>query len=124
VDETGAGAVRRRNRKKRRARRSYQLQIALAAVGVFGAVWLGAICVMWLVRPVARGNEYGRNVAVWRERLVQQRKVNADLKRRAAYLRTDEGAERLARRKGFHREGEIVYLLASSPGDPTDAWTR
>ncbi len=122
TDETAM--VRRRNRKKKRRSRSYPLQIALAALSLFGAVWMLAVCIMWLVRPVTRGNEFGRNVAVMRERLARQRKVNADLQRRVAYLRTDEGAERLARKKGFHRPGEIVYLLPPSPGDPTDAWTR
>lgn len=125
TERGGESAVaRRRNRRKKRGRRSYPLQIGLAALGLFGTVWMLAIFVMWLVRPVARGNEYGRDVVVMRERLTQQKKVNANLRQRVAYLRTDEGAERLARKKGFHRKGEFVYLLPPSPDDQSDAWTR
>jgi hypothetical protein len=64
-----------------------------------------------VVHPYKLGNEVSQQVAVLREQYNRQEKENAVLRQRMAFLQSDEGAEVEARRAGYHRKGEVVYLL-------------
>jgi cell division protein FtsB len=110
-----------RRRKKRRLLSSTALyRLRLIGMGL-GGVFIAVIAFRILqkvVHPYQLGNEVGQQVAVLREQYNRQEKENAALRQRLVFLRSKEGAEVEARRAGFHRKGEIVYLLPTTPETP------
>ena len=96
-----------------RRRRVIWYPIRLIGVGVSGV--LGAFLLFQLVVKVAHpyklGDEEARRVSALRERLARQEQINDRLDARLKYLESDEGTETQARRAGYHREGEAVYML-------------
>ena len=101
---------RARRRAPRRAG-NYYLRIAgfalVAAVGVYAA-WAFAVKI---IHPYQMGWKVAQDVKKVKNELHRQHAQNALLEKRLAYLKTPEGAETEARRAGFAREGEKVYLL-------------
>ncbi len=71
-----------------------------------------------VVHPYRLSNEVGQQVAVLREQYKRQEQENAALQQRLVFLRSDEGAEVEARRAGFLRKGETVYLLPNPLESP------
>ncbi len=73
------------------------------------------------VHPYKLGYEEAQKIAVMKEQLAQQKADNLSLKKRVAYLNTAEGAEVEARRAGWQKSGETVYLISKpqpTPGPP------
>lgn len=103
-------APRPRRRAPRRAG-NYYLKIAgfalVAAVGVYAA-WAFAVKI---IHPYQMGWKVSQDVKKVESELSRQYAQNALLEKRLAYLKTPEGAETEARRAGFARPGEKVYLL-------------
>jgi cell division protein FtsB len=103
-----------RRRKKRRLLSStalYRLRLTGMGLGGILIAFIAFRVMQKVVHPYRLGNEVGQQVAVLREQYRRQEKENAVLRQRLAFLRSNEGAEVEARRAGFHRKGEIVYLL-------------
>lgn len=93
---------------------SYPVRIALVAVsGVFGA-WCLFLVLTKVARPYVLGHDEGRKVAILRTRLSSINTENEALRHQITYLQSPEGAESEARHKGYHRPGEIVYLISDS----------
>ena len=103
-------APRTRRRAPRRAG-NYYLKIvgfaAVAAVGVYAA-WGFAVKIL---HPYQMGWKVSQDVRKVETELSRQYAQNVLLEKRLAYLKTPEGAETEARRAGFARPGEKVYLL-------------
>jgi cell division protein FtsB len=100
-------------RRRRRRRRAAAYPLKLLAVAVAGS--LGAWCLFLLLakaaHPYLLGHEENKKVAALQERLDRQHAENVALRKRIAYLKSPEGAESEARRAGYHRPGEVVYLM-------------
>ena len=108
----------RRGRTQQRRRRwvgSYPLQLAAAVTLVLFATWMGVLLVEKAAHPYWLGYTEGRKVTAMRERLAEQKARNAQLRARIEYLRSPEGTETLARRKGYRKPGEQVYFLTDTP---------
>ncbi|MBC8101397.1 MAG: hypothetical protein H7Z41_02255 [Cytophagales bacterium] len=103
----------RRRRKRRRFSSTllYRLRLIGMAVGGVSGAWLAFLFLQKVVHPYKLGNEVGEQVAVLRAQQGHQEQENAVLRERLLFLRSKEGAEVAARRAGFHRRGETVYLL-------------
>ncbi len=103
-------AQRSRRRPPRRAG-NYYLKIVgfvlVSAVGVYAA-WAFAVKI---IHPYQMGWKVERDVKKVQSELKRQNTQNALLEKRLAYLKTPEGAETEARRAGYARPGEKVYLL-------------
>ena len=106
-----------RKRRKRRRRRAgnYYLKIAVTVVGGMAAAGVLFLFLSKVVHPYRLGYQVGQDVAEQREKLERQKQINAQLRARVAYLKSDEGMEREARSAGFHRPGEMVYLMPAEP---------
>ncbi|MBC7808008.1 MAG: septum formation initiator family protein [Akkermansiaceae bacterium] len=102
--------ARMRRRTPRRAG-NYYLKITgfalVAAVGVYAA-WAFAVKI---IHPYQMGWKVAQDVKKVENELRRQHAQNALLEKRLAYLKTPEGAETEARRAGFARPGEQVYLI-------------
>ena len=61
--------------------------------------------------PYTLGDQQAKKVADLKNTLALQTARNADLYKDFDYLASDEGAETLARRQGYHLPGEQVYFL-------------
>ena len=73
--------------------------------------WVLSRVIARTAHPYLLGYQEGKKVAALRERLQQQSSTNVALKQRIEYLKSSEGEESEARRAGYHRPGEVVYLL-------------
>ncbi|MDX1931732.1 MAG: hypothetical protein SFU56_03930 [Capsulimonadales bacterium] len=82
----------------------------MGAVGVFSALLLFQVALK-ILHPYRLGQEEARKVEALRHRLEARNAENQRLERRLEYLKSPEGQETLARRAGFHRNGEIPFLL-------------
>lgn len=107
---------------RRRAPRrvlNYYVRIAgFAAFGIVGAFLVWSF-VLKVLHPYQLGFTVGKQIRVAKADLQKQNARNASLSARLAYLQTPEGAEAEARRAGFARPGEQVYLIrAASPEVP------
>jgi cell division protein FtsL len=94
--------------RRRRRQRSYFLQLALAASLVAAGAWLLVVVAEKVIHPYWLGHEVGQQVAQVREQVARQKARNAELRKQILFLRSEEGAEREARRRGFRRPGEEV----------------
>ena len=107
-------APRRRKRRKRRGL-SYPLRLAGAGAAALIGLWVTGIVVIKAAYPYWLGYDVGSQVAEARDQLRRQRSENETLRARIRYLRSDEGAETLARRAGWRRPGESVIFFAEKP---------
>jgi cell division protein FtsB len=82
----------------------------MAVAGVLGA-WLIFQFLIKVVHPYRLGYQQAQKVAEMRSDLNTQIGDNQRLQAQVTFLQSDEGAEMLARRNGYHRPGEVVYLL-------------
>lgn len=103
-----------RRPKPRRAPNPYFRVAGLAAGGVLAGYLVFAFAVK-LIHPYQTGFAVDREIRKERAELKRQEAQNALLARRLAYLQTPDGAETEARRAGYARADEIVYLLRRSP---------
>jgi cell division protein FtsB len=78
--------------------------------GMAGA-WAMFQVLLKIIHPYKLGYEEAKKVANLRSRLENQQMANAALRRQVAYLQSEEGAEREARRQGYQRPGESIFLL-------------
>jgi cell division protein FtsB len=90
---------------------SYPLRLALVVTAGMAGAWVVFQVLLKVIHPYRLGYEEARKVAALRAGLNKQEAVNADLRHRVAYLESDEGGECEARRAGYHRPGETVFLL-------------
>lgn len=108
-----APTPRSRRRTPRRAG-NYYLKIVgfllVSAVGVYAA-WAFAVKI---IHPYQMGWKVEQDVKKVESELKRQHSQNALLEKRLAYLKTPEGAETEARRAGYARPGEKVYLLRAT----------
>lgn len=112
-----------KKRANRRKRLNPWLQLAvLACVGMFGAWAIFQIAIK-VIHPYRLGFDEARRVAELREKLAKQTARNNELSKQVAYLHSSEGAECEARRLGYHRPGEVVYLLDQTAIEQTSAGT-
>jgi hypothetical protein len=105
-------------RRRRRTGRSRLEQIVLVLLGLGGTVGAAFLLFGFLskvVAPYKLGYALSNDLAAKREELDRQLLENKKLSARLSYLKSEEGAERLARRQGYHRPGERVYLLRETP---------
>lgn len=82
----------------------------MMVAGMAGA-WLLFQLMVKVVHPYKLGYEQSQKVAELKEEWERIETGNARLRQQVAYLQSPEGAETLARRNGYHRPGEIVYML-------------
>lgn len=111
---------RQQRRRSRRRAGSYYLRIAATMAGGLCGAWMLFLFLSKVVHPYKLGYEVGREVTDMRGKVEAQEAANQTLRARIAYLRSDEGAEREARRAGYHRPGEVVYLLRSDEAAAAD----
>lgn len=111
----------RRRRRRRRRAGSYYLKIIVTVLGGMAAAGALFAFLSKVVHPYRLGYQVGQEVAAQRESLERQQRVNAQLRARVAYLKSEEGVEREARRAGYHRPGEIVYLMTPEPEQKENA---
>jgi cell division protein FtsB len=64
-----------------------------------------------IIHPYRLGYEEAKKVTALRTKLDKQETANTLLRKQVAYLESEEGAECEARRQGYRRPGESVYLL-------------
>jgi cell division protein FtsB len=107
-----------RTPRRRRRAGSYPLQLIGAATVVIFVLFLLVLVIEKVARPYWLGHQGDQQVAELRARLVAQRWRNAELRAKAAYLRSPEGGEATARRHGYRRPGEEVFVIAQ-PGSTT-----
>jgi hypothetical protein len=105
----------RRSVSRRRSGPSYPLKLASVVVTGACVAYAFFVLVGKTLHPYLLGHREGAKIAVMQESLDRQTATNVALHKRIEYLQTPEGAESQARRSGFHRPGEVVYLL------PTDS---
>ncbi len=113
--ETRPRSAQRRKRRKRRVL-SYPLRLAGLGAAAALALWLMGAVVVKAAYPYWLGYDVGARVAEARARLKRQKAENEALRARIRYLRSDEGAETLARRAGWRRPGESVIFFSGKPG--------
>lgn len=107
ADET----VPRRSRRAPRRVVNYYVKLAgYIIAGGLGAVLVWAFVVK-VIHPYQLGWAVEQDIRAVRADLRKQNARNAALQKRLAYLQTPAGAETEARRAGFARPGEMVYLL-------------
>ena len=108
---TTAHPLRKRRLRRRRSNLGYPLKLAsVVMAGAFGAYVL-FLFLAKTMRPYLLDHEEGTKIAVMESRLSRQNTINGILQSRIDYLQSAEGMESEARRNGFHRPGETVYLL-------------
>ena len=115
---TGSPDIRktRRRRRRRRGRNAlYPLRAAVVLVGGIGAAYLLFAFLNKAVHPYRLGFETRHQVRAARAELARQQAANEELRRRIAFLNSPEGAESQARRLGYYRKGETVFLLREEP---------
>lgn len=114
-------APRRRPRRPRRVVNFYVRIGGYAVAGVVGAALVWAL-VLKVAHPYRLGFRVGGDIRRTQAALRKQNARNKLLQKRLAYLQTPEGAETEARRAGFARPGEQVYLIrTATPDAPDDA---
>lgn len=102
----------KRGQRRRRNRIPTPLRwLAMVGAGMLCA-WLLFELMVKIVHPYQLGDQQAKKAQKLRQQLAQQEARNSELRKQVAFLRTDEGAEVLARRAGYHRPKEAVYLLA------------
>ena len=111
--------MRRRRIRRRRRAGSYPLQLAGAATLIALATYMMVLVVEKAAHPYWLGHSVKREVDEMRVRLSEQNARNAQLREQIRYLRSEEGAETTARRAGYRRPGEQVYLLPETPAANT-----
>lgn len=103
---------------RRQRRRRNRIPTPLRWLGMVGAgmfcAWVLFELMVKIVHPYQLGDQQAKKAQQLRQQLAQQEARNTDLRKQVAYLRTEEGAEALARRAGYHRPKEEVYLLTPS----------
>lgn len=114
---------RNQRRKKRRLRSTTRYWLCLAGMAAGGmlAAYVAFLLIVKIVHPYKLGHEVGAQVAELRAKRDREERANALLRERVAFLRTPEGAEVTARRNGWHRKGETVYLLPVTADGPDSA---
>lgn len=113
-------ATTRQQTRRRRGAQSYALRLAGAAALVVVAVVALTALAGKVVHPYLLGYHVGREADHLRTQLAQHKERNALLRAQVRYLQSDEGGETAARRAGWHRPGEQVYLLKAAP-KPSEA---
>jgi len=106
----------RSQRRPPRRAGNYYLRLAGIAVGGSLAAYVLFLFIAKVIHPYQMGFSVERDIRTVRAELKRQRDKNTLLERRLNYLKTPEGAETEARRAGYSRPGEIVYLLRSATG--------
>jgi cell division protein FtsB len=114
--ETRRPAPQRRRKRRKRRVLSYPLRLAALGGAAALALWLMGAVVVKAAYPYWLGYDVGTRVAEARARLKRQSAENEALRARIRYLRSDEGAETLARRAGWRRDGESVIFFSGKPG--------
>ena len=102
-----------RRRAPRRVVNYYGKVAGLCVAGTLGAMLVWAFVVK-VIHPYQLGWVVEKDIRVIRADLQKQNARNALLQKRLAYLKTPDGAETEARRAGFGRPGEMIYLLRKS----------
>ena len=105
----------RRLRTRRRRAGNYYLRLAALVTGGFVVAYALSLLIIKVVHPYKLGYDEAQKIAVLKETLAARRADNALLRKRVAYLNTNEGAEVEARRAGWQKPGETVYLVAPAP---------
>ena len=106
----------RRRRAPRRVVNYYVKLGGIVVAGVVGAFLVWGFVVK-VIHPYQMGWAVDQDVQRVRGDLRKQASRNALLQQRLAYLKTPDGAETEARRAGFARPGEMIYLLRTKePG--------
>ena len=100
-----------RRQRRRRAKWLLPLRFATMTVAGMAGAWLLFQIMVKVVHPYRLGYEQAQKVAQLKEQLSNQESGNARLRSQVAYLQSEEGAETLARRAGYHRSGEVIYRL-------------
>ena len=100
----------RRRRAPRRVTNYYVKVAGLCVAGGLGAMLVWAF-VIKVIHPYQLGWAVEKDIHAVRTDLQKQNARNALLQKRLAYLQTPDGAETEARRAGFARPGEMIYLL-------------
>ena len=113
-------SVRRRKTRRRRAG-NYYLRLAVLAIGGFAFAYALSLLLIKAIHPYKLGYDEAQKIAVLNEQLAARRAENAILQKRVAYLNTPEGAEVEARRAGWQKPGETVYLIAPPAPPPSPA---
>jgi len=93
---------------------NYYLRLAGIAGGGCLIAYVLFIFIAKVIHPYQMGFSVERDIRTVRAELKKQQAKNTLLARRLDYLKTPEGAETEARRAGYSRPGEIVYLLRSA----------
>jgi len=108
---TRSAAARKRGRRSKFARsfRAVATPIALA-------VLVGFLAYPFL-RQWRLSGALGERVAEAKARLDRMKIENVNVEREVNFLKTDEGAETVARRKGYRRPGETVYRIRAVDTD-------
>ncbi len=104
---------RRRQRSRRRRLSSYPLQLLGAATLVAVTLFVAVVVIEKAAHPYWLGHKVGQEVAALQSKLRAQQKRNASLRQEVRYLKSDEGAEVVARQAGYRRPGEQVLLLTN-----------
>lgn len=99
-----------RRRAPRRAGNYYLRLMGIAGGGVTAAYVL-FVFILKVVHPYQLGYAVELDIRQVQTELNRQKARNSLLERRLDYLKTPEGAEMEARRAGWARPGETVYLL-------------
>ncbi len=113
--------MRRRRIRRRRRAGSYPLQLAGAATFIALATYMVVLVVEKAAHPYWLGHSVQQEVTQMREQLAEQNARNARLRAQVQYLESEEGAETAARRAGYRRPGEQVYLLPPTPAQESTA---
>lgn len=108
-------------KKRRRPRRIPTPILWLVTIATGGLFAWGIFELMVrMVHPYQLGNQQAKKVDDLKLRLARQEARNTELRKDLEFLRSDEGAEALARSEGYHRPNETVYLIAPSGATPTN----
>jgi cell division protein FtsB len=103
--------VRPLRRRRRRTTLVYPLRLAIVVIAGMAGAWTMFQVLLKIIHPYKLGYEESKKVAALRVKLDKQDAANTTLRKQVAYLESEEGAECAARRQGYHRPGETVYLL-------------
>jgi cell division protein FtsB len=97
--------------RRRRTMLVYPLRLAIVVMAGMAGAWAMFQVLLKIIHPYKLGYEEAKKVAALRVKLDKQDAANTTLRKQVAYLASEEGAECEARRQGFHRPKETVYLL-------------
>jgi cell division protein FtsB len=101
----------KRQQRRRRAKWLFPVRVATMMVAGMAGAWLLFQLMVKVVHPYKLGYEQAQKVADLKDEWERIEAGNVRLRQQVAYLQSPEGAETIARRNGYHRPGEIVYLL-------------